>query len=99
MNRSDLIGIMAEKAGITKTAAAAALNAFTDAVVEAVAKEEAVSLLGFGAFRPRRRAARKGFNPATGEAIKIPAKTVMQFSASKAVIERLNASGHKDKKK
>ncbi len=81
MNKSDLIDKMAGDAKITKTQAAAALNAFTDAATGALKGGDKVILVGFGTFSISKRAARTGRNPQTGKEIKIAAKNVVKFKA------------------
>ena len=71
MNKSELVAIMAEKASLSKKDAEGALNAFVDAVKDAVKKNDKVQLVGFGTFESRKREAREGKNPQTGEKIKI----------------------------
>ncbi len=85
MTKTELVEKMATDAGITKTAAAAALNAFVNGVVDALAdkKEGKLTLVGFGTFLRVKRKARKGRNPRTGEAIKIKACNVVKFRAGK----------------
>ena len=75
---------MAEEAGITKKDAEKALNAFIGGVQNAVKAGDKVSLIGFGTFETRARAAREGKNPQTGEKIKIAACKVPAFKAGKA---------------
>jgi DNA-binding protein HU-beta len=81
MNKSELIEATAKAADISKAAAERALSAVIDAVVKAVSKGEAVTLVGFGSFKAAKRAARTGKNPKTGAVLKIPATTVPKFSA------------------
>ncbi|MDD3800035.1 MAG: HU family DNA-binding protein [Novosphingobium sp.] len=81
MNKSELIDVAAEAGDISKAAAAKALDAFLSAIVTAVSKGDSVTLVGFGSFKPVKRAARSGRNPKTGAALKIPATTVPRFSA------------------
>lgn len=87
MTKAELVGKMAEGAGITKAAAAKALDAFIDAVKGALKKDEKVTLVGFGTFSVAKRKARKGRNPRTGKEIKIPARTVPKFTPGKALRE------------
>ncbi|MCX7857214.1 MAG: HU family DNA-binding protein [Deltaproteobacteria bacterium] len=87
MTKAELVGKMAEGAGITKAAASKALDAFIDAVKAALKKEEKVTLVGFGTFSVAKRKARKGRNPRTGKEIKIPARTVPKFTPGKALRE------------
>ncbi len=79
MNKAELVSRMAEISGMTKAAAEKALNAFMEAVGEALKKGDKVTLVGFGTFMVTKRAARKGRNPRTGEEIKIPARKVVKF--------------------
>lgn len=90
MNKSELVSAMAEAAGITKTEADKALDAFTDSVTSALKKGDKVSLVGFGTFSTSERAARKGRNPQTGAEIQISASTVPKFKAGKGLKEAVN---------
>ena len=90
MNKSELIECMADQAGISKTAAGAALDAATEAIKATLKKGGAVTLVGFGAFTVSKRAARTGRNPKTGEAIKIKASKAPKFTPGKAFKEALN---------
>jgi DNA-binding protein HU-beta len=81
MNKSDLIDTIATSAEISKTAAAAVLDAALNAIVKTVAKGDSVSLIGFGSFKSSKRAARVGRNPQTGKELKIAATTVPRFTA------------------
>ena len=84
MTKADLVAKMAKDAEITKTAAAAALDSFTANVLKALQKRNGkVTLVGFGTFQKIRREARTGRNPQTGEAMEIPATTVVRFTAGK----------------
>lgn len=86
MTKAELIEKVAKDAGISKTAAAAALQSFMDNVTRALKKPEGkVTLVGFGTFSKSKRKARKGRNPQTGEPIKIKAATVVRFKAGKAL--------------
>lgn len=85
MNKTDLISAMAEKSGLTKKDAEKALNAFVDAVTEALSNGDKVQLVGFGSFEVRERAERVGRNPQTQEEIKIPATKVPVFKAGKVL--------------
>ena len=79
MNKTELVAAVAEKTGLTET------------VKEEVAKNEKVQLIGFGTFEARKRNARTGKNPQSGEAIEIPAATVPAFKAGKAFKDMVNA--------
>jgi DNA-binding protein HU-beta len=81
MNKTELIEAAATEADISKAAAGRALDAILGAVVKAVAKGDSVTLIGFGAFKPSKRAARTGRNPQTGKELKIAATTVPRFTA------------------
>jgi DNA-binding protein HU-beta len=84
MTKAELIEKMAKDAGISKVAAAKALESFTGSVTKALKKKDGkVTLVGFGTFQKTRRKARKGRNPQTGEAIKIKAKNVVKFRPGK----------------
>ena len=85
MNKSELIAEVATKAEITKKDADAAVTAVIDVITESLKQGEKVQLVGFGTFEVRDRAAREGKNPATGEAISIPATRVPAFKAGKAL--------------
>jgi DNA-binding protein HU-beta len=81
---------MADAAGISKTAAGAALDAATEAIKGTLKKGGSVTLVGFGAFTVTKRAARTGRNPKTGDPIKIKASKTPKFSAGKAFKDALN---------
>ena len=84
MTKAELVEKMANDAGISKTAAGAALESFIDGVTKALKKKDGkVTLVGFGTFEKVRRKARKGRNPQTGEAIKIKASNAVKFKAGK----------------
>lgn len=85
MNKTELIASVAEKTGMSKKAAGEAVDAVFDTISRALAKKEKVTLIGFGTFEVRNRAARKGVNPATRQPIKIPAARVPAFKAGKAL--------------
>lgn len=91
MNKTELIAAVAEKTGLTKKDAEKALCALIETVKEEVAKNEKVQLIGFGTFEARKRNARTGKNPQSGEAIEIPAATVPAFKAGKAFKDMVNA--------
>jgi DNA-binding protein HU-beta len=83
MNKGELVEAVAEKAEVSKKDADTIVTAMVEAIMEAVASGDKVSLFGFGSFEPRDRAAREGRNPKTGETLKIAATTVPGFSAGK----------------
>ena len=84
MNKTELIAAVAEKAELSKKDADKAVNAVIDAIVETVAKEEKVQLVGFGTFEVRSRAERQGRDPRTNSPITIPASKIPAFKAGKA---------------
>jgi DNA-binding protein HU-beta len=85
MNKSDLIEAMADAADISKSAAGRALDGLTDAIAVALRDGDSVSVIGFGTFSVKQRAARVGRNPQTGEAIEIAASKTPSFKAGKAL--------------
>ncbi len=91
MNREELVKEIAGKADISQKVANEALTATINAIVNAVANGDKVALIGFGTFEARKRAARTGRNPQTGETMSIPEKTVPAFSAGKKFKEAVNA--------
>jgi DNA-binding protein HU-beta len=85
MNKSDLIKAMAEAGDIPKDTAGRALDALTDAIAVALKNGDTVSIIGFGTFSVKKRAARAGRNPQTGAAIEIAASKNPGFKAGKAL--------------
>ena len=85
MNKAELVAAIATKAEVSKKDAEKMLSAFTATVTDELKKGEKISLIGFGTFETRKRAAREGKNPQTGAAIKIAASTVPAFKAGKAL--------------
>ncbi|SDX35952.1 DNA-binding protein HU-beta [Allochromatium warmingii] len=85
MNKSELIEKMAEAADISKAAAGRALDALTDSIAVALKDGDTVSLIGFGTFSLKERAARTGRNPQTGATIEIKASKTPAFKAGKAL--------------
>jgi len=92
MNKGELIDEIATKAGVTKKDADAALTATLEAIVEAVASGDKVTLVGFGSFEPRERQAREGRNPKTGDKMDIAATKVPVFAAGKLFKEKVTSS-------
>ena len=85
MNKTELIAVAAERAGLTKKDTERVISAAIDAITASLAKGEKVQISGFGTFETKEREARIGRNPHTKEAIEIPATRVPQFKASKAL--------------
>lgn len=79
IGKSDLSEILAAKTGITKAKSAEVLNTLIEEIQSSVAAGKSVAIPGFGTFEARKREAREGRNPATGETIKIAAKSVPAF--------------------
>jgi DNA-binding protein HU-beta len=90
MNKSDLVDAIADSAGLSKADAGRALDALVDTVTGALKNGDAVSLVGFGTFSVRDRAARTGRNPRTGETIQIKASKNPAFKAGKALKDAVN---------
>lgn len=84
MNKTEFIAAVAEKAGLTKKDADAAVNAFVDTVIDTLKKGEKIQMVGFGSFEVKERPARTGRNPQTKETIQIPASKAPAFKAGKA---------------
>ena len=85
MNKTELIMAVAEKANISKKDADTAVNAVIDTIVETLAKDEKVQLVGFGTFEVRSRSERQGRDPRTNSPITIPASKVPAFKVGKAL--------------
>ena len=90
MNQTELIGAVAERAGLSKTDAGKALEALTGAITDALKQGDEVRLSGFGTFGISERGERQGRNPQTGAAITIAASKAAKFTAGKAVKDALN---------
>jgi len=90
MNKEELVQEVAKKAKSTQKEVSEILSILIDTVEKTVAKGKKVTLVGFGTFESRSRAARTGRNPQTGKEIKIPAKTVPTFTAGKKFKELVN---------
>ena len=90
MNKAELIDRIAESSDISKAAAGRALDAAIDAITDSLKSSESVSLVGFGTFLVRDRAARTGRNPRTGEPLEIAAAKNPAFKAGKALKDAVN---------
>ncbi len=90
MNKTEIIEAMADAADISKAAAGRALDGMVEAIVNSMKQGEQVSLVGFGTFSVRERAAREGRNPQTGETIQIKASKIPSFKAGKGLKDALN---------
>lgn len=90
MNKSELIDSVAEGAELTKTQAGKALDAVIESITNSLKDGDSVSLVGFGTFTVKDRAARTGRNPQTGEPIQISASKVPSFKAGKLLKDSVN---------
>tara|TARA_R110000737_G_scaffold278180_1_gene284974 strand:+ start:206 stop:478 length:273 start_codon:yes stop_codon:yes gene_type:complete len=90
VNKSELIEAIAASADIPKAAATRALDAMVESVTDSLKKGDSVSLVGFGTFAIKERAARTGRNPQTGQPIQISAAKVPSFKAGKALKDAVN---------
>lgn len=90
MNKSELIDAIAASADLSKAAAGRALDAMVESITTALKEGDQVSLVGFGSFQVKDRAARTGRNPRTGEEIQIAAAKVPSFKAGKALKDAVN---------
>ncbi len=90
MNKSELIEAIAKEANLSKKDAEAAVNAYTTVVTNALKAGDKITLVGFGTYEVRERAAREGKNPQTGEAIKIAAAKVPAFKPGKGLKDMIN---------
>ena len=90
MNKGDIINAIADHAELSKADAGRALDALIEVVKKSLKKGDSVSLVGFGTFAVRKRAARTGRNPRTGATIKIKASKLPAFKAGKALKDAIN---------
>jgi DNA-binding protein HU-beta len=90
MNKTELIDQVAESADLSKADAARAVDAVISSVTKALKKGDSVTVVGFGTFQVRERAARTGRNPKTGDTINIAASKNPAFKAGKALKDAVN---------
>ena len=90
MNKSELVDAVAAQAELSKADAGRAVDAFVEVVKKALKKNDTVTMVGFGTFQVRKRAARTGRNPRTGDTIKIKASKVPGFKAGKGLKDAVN---------
>ena len=90
MNKSELVNAIAEKSGLTKVDAKKALDATTEAIVDALKANDKVALIGFGTFSVTERPERQGVNPRTKEPVTIAAKKVAKFKPGADIDAVLN---------
>ena len=91
MTKAELVEFIAEKADLTKADAGRALEAMIEGITEGLKKEGKVTFVGFGTFTAKKRAAREGRNPQTGETVKIAARVVPGFKAGSKLKDALNS--------
>ena len=89
MNKSELVDLVAEKAGMSKKDSEKAVKAVLDSITDGLVRGNKVQLVGFGTFEVRNRKEREGRNPATGEKIKIKALKVPAFKPGKALKDKV----------
>ena len=87
MNKAELVEEVANQTGLTKRTSREAVDAIISVITESLAREEKVTLVGFGTFEVMERKARRGVNPQTRESIQIPAKKVPKFKPAKSLRE------------
>ena len=87
MNKAAIVARVAKRMNLDKYTAEGAVDTVLDAIAECLAKEEDVRIAGFGTFRTRNRAARKGRNPKTGESVQTPASKIPSFKAARGLME------------
>jgi nucleoid DNA-binding protein len=90
MNKAELISAVADATKLTKTDIGTVLDSILETIETSLKKKNDVSLVGFGSWNRKSRAARTGRNPQTGAAIKIAAKNTVTFSAGKALKDSVN---------
>ena len=90
MNKAELVDAVAGSANLSKADAGRAVDAVVEAVTNALKQGQQVSVVGFGTFSVKHRAARSGRNPRTGETIAIRASNVPGFKAGKALKDAVN---------
>ena len=90
MNKNDLVAVVADRAGISKTDSAKTVDAVFDSITDVLKDGGDVRLVGFGTFSVSKRAASEGRNPRTGEKIMIPASKQPKFKAGKVLKDAVN---------
>lgn len=90
MNKGDLVDKIAQKAGLRRAEATAALDATLESIQEALKEGEKVTLVGFCTFSPAYKAARKGVNPSTGKPVPIAERVSVKFKAGKLLSDAVN---------
>ena len=90
MNKAELVAKLADKLEVTKVKGTEIVDVIVELIQNAVKAGEKVSLMGFGSWEAKQKAARVGRNPQTGKEIKIKAKRVPKFTAGKEFKEAVN---------
>lgn len=90
MKKVELVEAVAERAGLTKADATRAIDATFEAITEALANGDKITLVGFGTFGVSKRAAREGRNPRTGATVQIAARNAVSFKAGSALKDAVN---------
>ncbi|PID60555.1 MAG: DNA-binding protein HU [Gammaproteobacteria bacterium] len=90
MNKTEFVDAVAAKGDMNKSEAADAVDAVLDSISDALKSGDSVTLVGFGTFLVRKREARTGRNPRTGEPLQIAASNVPSFKAGKALKDAVN---------
>jgi len=88
MDKAELVEEVSNQTGLTKKTSREAVNAVFSAITDSLAREERVTLVGFGTFQVAKRKARRGVNPRTRETIQIPAKKVSKFVPGKGLRDK-----------
>ncbi len=91
MKKKDLINAISKEAGMAKNESEAALNAVISCLTDLLAKGDSIVLPGFASISVKKRAARTGRNPSTGQPINIPASNVVSFKTGSKLKESINA--------
>ena len=97
MTKADIVRLIAEGTGLTKTDTAAIVDGFIESVVEALEREDHIEIRGFGTFKVVGRAPRIGRNPRTGAEVKIAGRKAPTFKPSKELRARVNGENVEDK--
>ena len=97
MNKSELIDAVAAQADLPKAVSARAVTVLLEIITATLAKQEEVSLVGFGTFKVTQRASRVGRNPRSGAALTIPASSVPKFTAGLSLKSAVQAGGREPK--
>ena len=97
MTKADIVRLIAEGTGLTKTDTAAVVDGFIESVVEALEREDHIEIRGFGTFKVVERAPRTGRNPRTGAEVKIAGRKAPTFKPSKELRARVNGGNVEDK--